>query len=213
MNLLIVKSDDQLINDNCESIGRAWSECNHPTAVWAPDAFPAFDIFTKFKPDIVLCSMETKNRAFLKCLNEFKPKIVYSDKFPIYGDIVNYNKKTALINAEELKSKLSSIVAYSDKEYDKLDLSIDFKLFSNIQKRIHQYCGGFDNEIRKLIISSCAEFIPTNRFDELNATLMGKKVRTNYSVNLENIRNNFTSFHGCKKIWKKINIDKMENYI
>jgi hypothetical protein len=138
---------------------------------------------------------------------------VFSDKIPIYGDIMKYNKRTSLIVAEELKSKKSAIVAYSIDEYNSLNLKEDMKIFSNFQKRIPQYCGLLTNDVRPLIISSCEEFIPTNKLDELNSLLMEKKVRVSYKPNIENLKNNFTSFHGCRKIWKKINIDKMEEFL
>jgi len=213
MKLLIVKSDSSIINDNVEGIGKAWNYCGYDVAFWGPLDFSAFDVFYRFKPDIILMDSSTKNRALSKCLLEYSPRIEFSDKLPIYGDIMKYNKRTSLIVAEELKSKKSSIVAYSDEEFNLLNLKEDMKIFSNFQRRISQYCGPLNNEVRPLIISSCEEFIPTNKLDEINSLLMEKKVKLTYKPNIENLKNNFTSFHGCRKIWKKANIDKIEDFI
>jgi hypothetical protein len=223
MRLLIVQPKNGLLNDNMISVAKAWST-QYPVAFWNVDAKPAYHMFNNFKPDIVISNYDTiSNRAYLKCLEEFKPKVLPMYTIPISADVITYGKFD--IASKELSSVYTSVVSYDESEFiklfsamSKLDSKHQFKIFSRFQKRISQYCGELDPNTKPLAMNSCQIYVPTNNLDALNAIVMGKEILncSDISGNMlsrDFILKNFTSFHACKKIWKNFDVTKLQEFV
>lgn len=222
MRLLIVQSNNDLLNDNMIGVAKAWST-QFPVAFWNVNAKPAYHMFNSFKPDIVISNGDSDNRAYLKCLEEFKPRVVNMYTVPISADIVTYGNFN--IASKELSSVYTSVVSYEESEFIKLNSAISkvdskhqFKIFSRFQKRIAQYCGDLSPETKPLAMNSCQVYVPTNNLDALNAIVMGKEILncSDISGNMlsrDFVLKNFTSFHACKKIWKNFDISKVQEFV
>lgn len=221
MRLLIVQSNNDLLNDNMIGVAKAWST-QFPVAFWNVNSKPAFHIFNNFKPDIVISNSDSNNRAYLKCLDEFKPRVVSMYTVPISADVITYGKFN--VASEELRSMYTSVVSYNESEFIKLSSAVSkvnsqqFKIFSRFQKRIPEYCGELSPDTKPLAINSCQIYVPTNNLDALNAIIMGKEILncSDISGNMlsrDFILKNFTSFHACKKIWKNFDISKLQEFV
>ena len=223
MRLLIVQSKNNLLNDNMIGVAKAWST-QFPVAFWNVHAKPAYHMFNGFKPDIVVSNYDTESsRAYLKCLEEFRPKILQMYTIPISADVVTYGNFN--IASKELSSVYTSVVSYDESEFIKLNAAMSkvdnkhqFKIFSRFQKRIAQYCGDLSPDTKPLAINSCQTYVPTNNLDALNAIIMGKEILncSDISGNMlsrDFVLKNFTSFHACKKIWKNFDVSKLQEFV
>jgi nicotinamide phosphoribosyltransferase len=62
--------------------------------VWDQNFKPAYDVFIEFRPNIVVSDINNDNRAYLKCLEDFKPKVISLHTLPMSADVISYNKFT-----------------------------------------------------------------------------------------------------------------------
>jgi hypothetical protein len=207
-----------MLDDNALAIAKAYNACGLPIAVWDQNFKAAYDVFTEFRPDIVIADRSCCDRAYLKCLQEFKPRVLSLNNLPLCADVITYGKFN--VTAKELACDYLATISYSQSEYDLLPTihNKTFKVFSNFQKRIAEYCGPLDDNLKPLIINSCSNFIATNNLDCLNATLMNKTItnKTSLSGNMLSrnfIINNFTTFHALKKINKNLDISKLGEFV
>lgn len=218
MKLLVVKSNNKMLDDNSYAVASAYNACGLPVAVWDSSFKSAFDVFSEFRPDIVICDRDFHNRAYLKCLEEFKPRVVALHTIPLSADVIKYGRFK--ITAKELSSEYTATISYDESEYSLLpDIKHKTcKVFSNFKRRISQYCGTLDDSLKPLIINSCQNFIATNGLDCMNATLMNKTIvnKSSLSGNMmkrDFLINNFTSFHAAKRINKSLDISKLGEFI
>ena len=219
MNLLLVKSNNKMQDDNAMAIVKAYGSYGFPVAVWDQGFKPAYDVFTEFRPEIVISDVNNEDRAYLKCIADFKPKVISLHNLPMSADIITYGRFSH--SAKELESDYLATISYEEKEYDLLP-SIKhkkYKVFSNFIRRIPEYCGIIDENIKPLIINSCANFIATNTLDCLNAVLLNKNI-INKTPLVEKMldRNflisNYTTFHAAKRIIdKNLDINKIKEFV
>lgn len=219
MRTLIIKSKDPMINDNLLGITKAFHYSKAPIAYWDMSA-PAFDVFAEFKPDVVVSDKDNNDRAYLKCLDKYGPKVIASHNVPLTADVFVYAKYN--LAAKELVSDLSAMVSYNESEYDKLReyerTNKVFKVFSNFQRRWDSYCGPIVPDLKPLIMNSAKLYIATNILDALNCGVMGKQM-----INLSALENRYTNrdyilaqrtcFHGAKAIDKRFDVDKLKDFI
>lgn len=217
MKVLIAQSNNPAFNDNLTSIAKALNFLEIPVAIWDIKSVPAFDVFEQFKPTLVIADKEINNRAYLKCLSEYSPRVISSHTVPLSADIFTYGKFN--LAARELTSDYTALVSYSDKEYNLIpDVKGSIKVFSNITRRISSYCGPIIPEMKPLIINSCRTFIATNTLDALNAAILNKNIIN--AINLDPkllkrdyVINNRTSFHAIQFLNKKVDISKMKELV
>jgi hypothetical protein len=208
-----------MLDDNAVAIAKAYGSYGFPIAVWDQTFKPAYDVFAEFRPDLVISDINNNDRAYLKCLADFKPKVISLHTLPMSADIITYGK--FIHSAKELESDYLATISYKESEYELLP-SIrhkKYKVFSNFIRRIPEYCGLIDDNLKPLIINSCANFIATNTLDCLNAVLLNKNVINKTSL-VENMLkrdflvNNYTTFHAAKRIIdKNLDINKIKEFI
>lgn len=215
MNILIVKSNNEMHNDNILAIAKAFGRAEYKVAFWEVGAKPAFDVFSEMQPKIVISDKENNDRAYLKCIDRFRPRVISMHTIPICADVFTYGNFA--VAAKELNCDYLSLISYDEKEYDKLPKIPDknsFKIFSKFQKRIANYCGPLTSEFKPLAINSCSTFIPTNPLDALNAALLNKRILNKSPIedrmlNRDYILKNKTCFHGAKFIDKNFDLSIM----
>lgn len=219
MNLLIVKSNNKMLDDNALAIARAYNTYGFPIAVWDQNFKPAYDVFIEFRPNIVVSDINNDNRAYLKCIEDFKPKVISLHTLPMSADIISYNKFTQV--AKELESDYLATISYDEKEYELLPKirNKTFKVFSNFIRRIPEYCGLLDDNLKPLTINSCANFIATNTLDCMNAVLLNKNIINKTSLvekmlNRDFLINNYTTFHAAKRLFNKnLDLNKIGEFV
>lgn len=219
MNLLVVKSNNKMLDDNAIAIAKAYSTYGFPIAVWDQTFKSAYDVFIEFRPDVVISDINNDDRAYLKCLEDFKPRVVSLHTLPMSADVITYGRFNH--SAKELESDYLATISYEEKEYDLLPVirHKKYKVFSNFIRRIPEYCGIIDDNLKPLILNSCANFIATNTLDCLNAALLNKNI-INKTPLVEKMldRNflisNYTTFHAAKRIIdKNLDINKIKEFV
>lgn len=110
MNILVINKN------KFESLGwhSALKELGHHSLLWNPDKIPAFDIFQKFKPEVVICYLWEITRALFKCLYYNNTTIILRLS---YGP-----SKDELDTLEFLKKNGNKIIGLVDNNLTKYDI-------------------------------------------------------------------------------------------